>query len=236
MTLANPKLAPQGKRYSWAIRWRALLGVIPVALLFLAVIGGIYLGVFTPTEAAGIGAGGALLIATLARRMSLRILIESLVEAVTTTAMLFVVLIGAVMLNNMFIFTGVASALSSFIQGLDLAPIAIVLLILALFIVLGCFLDGMALILLGVPIFLPIVLALGLDPVWFGILMVTTVEMSFITPPVGMNLFVIKGMNPDLKMSEVYRGVLPYCVAQLVLILLIVFIPGLALWLPSVMN
>jgi tripartite ATP-independent transporter DctM subunit len=204
--------------------------------LFTLVIGGIYLGVFTPTEAAGIGAAGALALAALRRRMSWALLLTCLSDTVKTTAMLFTILIGAILFNNLLILSNVADGMESWITGLDMPPMAIMLLILLIYLAMGCVLDALAMIILTIPIFFPIVMSLGFDPIWFGIIVVMVVELGLITPPVGMNVFVIKGMTKDITLGQIYAGVVPFCMAQIILIILIVIFPIIATWLPSTMG
>ncbi len=231
-----PGISHPGETSTLRQKLEALGTTWGVLLLFALVIGGIYLGVFTPTEAAGVGAVGAFVISGLRRRLTLQAIREALLETVTTTAMVFVVLIGAITVNNLLIFSGLASALSAFVTGLDLQPLAIIAVILLIYLVMGCIFDSLAMILLTIPIFFPIVQSLGLDPVWFGILVVMVVELGLITPPIGMNVFVIKGMVPEVSLNTIYVGVLPFCVAQVLLIVLIVLFPAIATWLPSTMR
>jgi len=197
------------------------------------VIGGIYFGVFTPTEAAGVGAMGAFGIAAMRGRLSIETAKEALLETVQTSAMLFTILIGALTLNKLAIFSGLAFALSNFVSGLDMTPLAVMGVILIIYLILGCILDALAMILLTVPIFFPIVISLGFDPVWFGVVVVMVVELGLITPPIGMNVFIIKGMAQDVKLSEIYAGVIPFVLAQIILIIAVVLFPEIALWLPE---
>ena len=195
--------------------------------------GGIYLGVFTPTEAAGVGALGACGVALARRRLTVRTMRAGIVETLQTTAMIFVVLIGALTLNNLMIFSGLAGSLASWVSGLALPPLAVMALVLLVYLLLGCLVDTLAMVLLTVPIFFPIVTNLGFDPVWFGVIVVMVAELGLITPPVGMNLFVIKGMVPEVRLSAIYRGILPFVLAQIVLLLTIFLAPEIALWLPE---
>ena len=197
------------------------------------VIGGIYLGIFTPAEAAGVGAVGAFLIAAIRRKLGSGLLLAALRETLTTTTMIFFVLISAVTLNNLIVFSGIASGLSGLVSGLALSPMITMAVILVIYLVLGCFLYALAMILLTVPIFFPIVSSLGLDPVWFGIVVVMVVELGLITPPLGMNIFVIKGMTPEVPLAAIYRGVMPFVLAQIVLISIVFLVPVLVLWLPE---
>ena len=233
MTRIYPDLGAAGPRSSMGEKLAALGRTWAILLLFVLVIGGIYFGVFTPTEAAGVGAIGAFGISAMRRRLTLSSARDALMETIKTTAMIFTILIGALTLNNLMVFSGIAGALSGFVSGLDMHPMAVMAVILLIYLVMGCFLDALAMILLTVPIFFPIVTNLGFDPVWFGVIVVMVVELGLITPPIGMNVFVIKGMAPDVRLGSIYAGVIPFVVAQLILIVAVFLIPGLALWLPE---
>jgi len=228
-----PDISQPGKKSDFAAKMRALGNTWGVLLLFLLVIGGIYFGVFTPTEAAGIGAVGAFVISAIRRKLKWESVKEALIETITTTSMIFFILIGAITLNNLLVFSGIANALSDFVGGLSYPPLVIMAIILLIYMLMGCVLDALAMILLTIPIFFPIVESLNFDPVWFGILVVMVVELGLITPPIGMNVFVIKGMAPDVALSSIYIGVLPFVVAQILLIVLIFFVPEIVLWLPE---
>ena len=210
----NPESGPPGERIDWAGRWSAIKGVWGVVLLFVIVIGGIYLGVFTPTEAAGIGASGAFFFALLRRRLTLKILFEVLLESARTTAMIFTILIGALMFSNYINIAGLPDAIVSFVTSLDLAPLMVVLLMVAIYLLLGCVLESLSMILLTVPVFYPVILSLDfsgmVDPelvlIWFGIIVVVVTEISLITPPVGLNVFVLRGVLPDVSLGTIFRG------------------------------
>lgn len=233
ITRINPEMGPRGEKATGAQKIRALGQTWAILLLFGLVIGGIYFGVFTPTEAAGIGAVGAFGIAAMRGRLNYETLSGSMVETIKTTAMLFTILIGALTLNNLMVFSTFASGLSDFVSGLKLPPILVMGVILLIYLVLGCVLDSLAMILLTVPIFFPIVTNIGYDPVWFGVIVVMVVELGLITPPIGMNVFVIKGMAPDVNLSDIYKGVMPFVAAQILLIILVFLIPAIILWLPQ---
>ncbi|MFK5977915.1 MAG: TRAP transporter large permease [Rhizobiaceae bacterium] len=228
-----PHLGPKGVKTTFAEKVRALGQTWGIMLLFGLVIGGIYFGVFTPTEAAGVGATGAFLISGMRGRLTWLSTKEALLETITMTSMIFIVLIGAITLNNLMIFSGLVGELSGMVGGMDLPPMAIMAVILLIYMVMGCFLDALAMILLTIPIFFPIIIDLGFDPVWFGIIVVMVVELGMITPPIGMNVFVIKGMAPDVKLSSIYKGVMPFVIAQLILILIVFLLPEIILWLPE---
>lgn len=232
-TALNPAAGPRGERSSWTMRLAALRDVWGVALLILVVLGGIYAGFFTPTEAAGVGAFFAFVFALAGRRMGLGGIIAVLVETAKTTAALFAVLIGAMMFAQFINFSGMHRVLLDFVDGLDVAPVVIILLIVALYLILGCVLESLSMILLTVPILYPVVVGLGYDPVWFGILVVVAVEVGLITPPIGINIFVLKSVVRDLATGTAFRGVMPFWAADLARLGLLVAFPGMALILPQ---
>ncbi|MDU9004512.1 TRAP transporter large permease [Sedimentitalea todarodis] len=229
----DPTCAPAAPRIGWPERLRHLRSVGPILLLFLGIIGGLYKGVFTPTEAGGVGATGALAFALWRRSLSPGGLIASLVETVLTTASLFLVLIGALVFANFMNLIGLPGALADLINSLGLGPTAVILTIVAIYLLLGMFMESLSMILLTIPIFFPIVTQLGFDPVWFGIFAVMVTELSLITPPVGLNLFVIKSVIDDLSVGDMYRGVLPFVLADVVRILIIIAFPWLVMVLPE---
>jgi C4-dicarboxylate transporter DctM subunit len=232
VTLVRPNMGPRGDRADWAYRWKTLYRVWAVLLLFLLILFGIAFGVFTPNEAGGIGAVGALIFALGRRRMNWRIFFDSLVEAGRTTAMVFMIAIGALVLNNFVNLAGLPSDIVRWIQSIDLPPMSVMLIILAFYVVLGMIIEGLAMIFLTVPIFVPVVEGLGFDLIWFGIVMVMVVEISLITPPIGLNVFVLKSMLPDVPLKSIFKGIVPFFCADIVRLLLVVFVPSIALWLP----
>jgi tripartite ATP-independent transporter DctM subunit len=203
------------------------------ALLFLLVIGGIYRGWFSPTEAAAVGALGAFLIALLLGRMSKGALLASAHETVQTTGMIFLILIGASVFNYFIETAGVPQLLVGWVEEAGLPRYAVLLTVMAFYVVLGCFLDSLSMILLTVPFVFPLIAALQFDPVWFGILLVTVAEIGLITPPVGMNLFVIQGTAGDLRLETIVRGIGPFLIADLIRLLVLIALPQLVLWLPA---
>jgi tripartite ATP-independent transporter DctM subunit len=233
VTRLHPESGPAGEKSTWKQKLNATLKTWAITALFATVIGGIYFGVFTPTEAAGVGALGAFFIAFSRKRLNREMMKETLLETGQTSAMIFTILIGAITLNNLVIFSGLANALADFVSGLDMSPATVMLIILLMYLIMGCFLDALAMILLTVPIFYPIVLDLGYDPIWFGIIVVMVVELGLITPPIGMNVFVIKGMVQSVPLVSIYKGVLPFVIGQVVLIIAVFLIPEIALWLPE---
>ncbi len=232
----DPAAGPPGPLTAWPARWIALRNVWAVAGLFLMVIGGIYAGIFTPTEAAGIGAFGAFVIALMRGTLSVPVMLQVLSETVRTTAVLFMVLIGGLVFSNFVNIAGMPAAISAWVGGLDVPPAAILVTIICIYVLLGCVLESMTMILLTIPVFFPIVQQLGYDPVWFGIIVVVVTEVSLITPPVGLNVFVISGMFRDIGTANVFRGIAPFIVADIVRIAILVMVPWIVLVLPSMMR
>ncbi|MGH8749067.1 MAG: TRAP transporter large permease [Burkholderiales bacterium] len=211
-------------------------GVISVIALFALVMGGIYGGIFTPTEAAGVGATGAFAFALARRKLSLKSLLRVLTEAARTTSMLFVILIGAMMFANFINYTSMPGDLRDFVNRFALSPVTVIAAICLVYIVLGCVLESISMILLTVPVFYPLVQHLGYDLVWFGVIVVVVTEISLITPPVGMNVFVLRTLLPEVPTSTVFRGVLPFIVADFFRLSLLVAFPAISLLLPGFMG
>ncbi len=232
VTLFRPEMGPRGERSGWRRRWQTLYRVWAVLALFLLILGGISFGVFTPNEAGGIGAIGALAFALGRRRMNWHVFFLSLVEAGRTTAMVFMIAIGALVLNNFVNLAGLAPEVITWIQSLNLAPMGVMMIILGFYVVLGMIIEGLAMIFLTVPIFVPIVEGLGFDLIWFGIVMVMVVEISLITPPIGLNVFILNSMLPDVELKSIFKGIVPFFCADITRLALVVFFPPIALWLP----
>ncbi len=236
----RPQDGPQAERMAWPDRIRALGGVWGTILLFVLVIGGIYGGVFTPTEAAGIGAGGAFLLALARGVRSWRDYYDVLVNSARTTAMLFAVLFGALIFSNFVNRAGLPTALLDFVSSFDMSPLVVLLVILAIYIILGCVFESLSMLLLTIPIFFPVVQGLdyaGLGPeeilVWFGVIAVVVTEISLITPPVGLNVFVLAGVLKDVKTTTIFKGVTPFWCVDIIRLLILVFLPGYVLLLPN---
>lgn len=232
----RPGLAPAGERMSVRDKFKALRGVSGVLFLFLLIMVGIYGGIFTPAEAAGIGATGAFFIALARRTLTLKRMAESFVETARISSMMFVVLFGALIFSNFVNVAGVPAALAETMADLRVAPIVVIIIICAIYLVLGCLLESLSMILLTIPIFYPLVKSLGFDMVWFGIIVVVVVEISLITPPVGMNVFVLKAIVPDMSASVMFRGLAPFILADIVRLSLFIFVPPVVLFLPSFMK
>jgi tripartite ATP-independent transporter DctM subunit len=231
--LAPDTMPASGTRADWATRMRTLGGVWAIGLLFIFVIGGIYIGLFTPTEAAGAGAAGAFIISVARRRLSFDALVGCLVEAIRTTASVFIILIGAVMFGYFLAVTQTTQKLTASLIELGLGPYPTLGLILLLYFVLGCVLDALAMVVLTVPILLPVILELGFDPIWFGVIVVVAAELALITPPVGMNVFVINSVVREISLVTIFRGALPFVVTETVVLVLLIVFPAIVLFLPS---
>lgn len=232
----RPELGPPGPWTSWPDRFRALKSVWGIVALFVLVLGGIYLGVFTPTEAGGIGAVGAAAFAVMRRKMGWREFFGGLVEAGQTTTMVFSVAFGAIILSNFMNVSGMPVQIVDWVDSLNIPPITVILVICLIYVALGCVFEGIGMILLTVPIFFPVVDSLGFDLIWFGIVVIMVTEISLITPPIGMNVFVLKTLLPEMSLWGIFSGIGPFFLADIVRLLLVIFIPGLALYLPSLMG
>ncbi len=235
VTRIDPTAGPAGPRTPWRERLASLSRVWPIVALFALVLGGIYFGVFTPTEAAGIGAAGAFAFVLVRRRISFLDLWDILAESARTSAMMIALLFGATLFNNFLDLLGFARALGAWINGLDVAPLTVLLVMIAIYLVLGMFLESLSMMLLTLPLFFPVVQALGIDPIWFGILLVVVIEISLITPPVGLNVFILKIMVRDITLATIFRGVVPFFLADLVRLAILLLFPGLVLFLPRMM-
>ncbi len=236
VTSRDPEHAPAGEKFSWTERWKALRGIWGVLLLVLVVLGGIYGGFFTATEGAGIGASGAFLFAVARRALTVRSTLGVLVESARTTAMLFTLLIAATIFANFVNFTSMPGDLKEWITHLGLSPVMIVGAMMVIYVLLGTVMEELTMVLLTIPLFFPIVVALGFDPVWFGVLIVMVIQIGLVSPPVGMNLFVINTLLPKVGLGNIFRGVWPFVVVQMITLGILLAFPALSLWLPSFMK
>jgi tripartite ATP-independent transporter DctM subunit len=227
--------APAGESATWRERLAAIKGPWQFLVLFLVTIGGIYAGVFSPTEAASVGAFGAIVIGFAGRRLSIADLLKSIENTVVICGVLFVIVFGANLFSFFMVQTQLPNLLAQGAHALDLSGPAVMTLVIAAYIAFGCFLEGIGMVLITVPVFLPLVKQFGYDPVWFGVIVVIVVEVGLIHPPVGLNLFVIQAHAPDIKITSIYRGIVPFLVAPLILIVLMFLFPQIAMWLPKVL-
>ena len=232
----DPNAGPAGPRSSWTERIAALRGIWGVLVLVVIVLGGIYGGVFTATEGAGIGASGAFFFALLRGTLTPKVLYEVLLESARTTAMLFTILIAASIFSAFVNFTTMPGDLKDGITQLGLPPLAVIAAMMLVYVVLGTIMEELTMVLLTLPVFFPVVTALGFDPVWFGVLIVLVVQVGLISPPVGMNMFVMNALLKDVGMLQIFRGSAIFCLPLVVGLAMVLFFPQLALWLPSFMK
>ena len=232
----TPALGPPGPGATWAERWRSTVGLLPVLLLFLGVIGGIYGGVFTPTEAAGVGCAGVLIAAAAKRMLSTGAMARALEETALISAMIFAIIVGGYLFARFLALTGITEALVSALVEMQLGRILFLALLVALYIVLGAMLDVFGMLVLTIPFVMPVVRGLGIDPIWFGVFAVIMAEVALVTPPIGANVFVMRRTAPEVPMGEIFRGVLPFVVGELIVIALLIAFPEIALWLPRQMR
>lgn len=231
--ILNPSLAPRGKAATWGQRFRALVHLIPPLLLFLLVVGSIYAGLATATEASALGVMGSLALVILRGRLSISVLLRSFEGTVRTTAMVMAIVVAAYFLNFVLSTLGLTDAAVKWVGQLGWSPIAVLLAIIVLYIFLGCFVESLTLMIATTPIVVPIIKQLGFSPVWFGVVFVILIETALITPPIGMNLFVVQSVRKGGPFRDVVIGSLPYVILMFLLILALIAFPGLALWLPN---
>ena len=236
MGLLRPEWMPRGERWPWSARFRSLRNIWPVALLFVFVLGGMYGGFFTATEAAGMGAIGALLLGVARRTLNLQQISESLVEALKVVASIFVVVIGAFLFGYFLTITQTTQALVTWMGSLPIGPYGVLALILVGYFILGAIMDELAMILLTVPIVFPVMMQLGFDPIWFGVIIVMAVTLGMICPPVGINVFVINSIARDISLPRIYRGVMPFIFSDLIRLVILVVSPSISLVLPKAMD
>ena len=232
----HPELAPPGPKTTLKRKIRSFTGVIETLALFAMVMGGLFFGIFTPTEAAAAGAFLTLVIALLRRQLTWQGFVQSLRDTTKISCMVMVIVTGAVVFGHFMAITRVPFDLAGWVGSLPLPPHAVLGLIILVYLVGGCFMDALAMIMLTVPIFFPVVLALGFDPIWFGVIIVLVTEMGVITPPVGVNVYVVHGVARDVPLETIFRGVLPMLLAMLICNLLLILFPQIALFLPGLMK
>ncbi len=236
LTWRNPELGPAAERSSWAERLSAFKDVWAVAVLFVVVMGGIYGGVFTTTEGAGVGAFGAFIIALMRGSLNFKVTLEILTDSARTTGMLFMILVGALVFANFMNFTSMPNDLKNLVSSYNISPLTVMIFICAVYIILGAAMEELSIVLLTLPVFFPLVVSLGFDPVWFGIVIVLVVMIGLISPPVGMNMFVVRNMLPELSTMTVFKGVLPFVYTLIAVLALLVAFPEIALFLPQALK
>ncbi len=234
--LRQPQRGPAAPRFPLRERLKSLKGVVETLLLFALVMGGMFGGWFTPTEGAAVGAAGSLVVAAMAGKLSRVMVWRAAQETIRTACMVMIIVAGATIFGHFLALTEIPSALAGWLAALPLPAWMVLLLIVGFYLVAGCFVDALALIMLTIPIFQPVILQLGYDPIWFGVVVVIVTMMGVITPPVGVNVYVVSGMTRGIALETVFRGALPYLFALAALILLLLLFPGLATWLPNMVQ
>ena len=236
MAARNPELGPPGEKFALSEKLLSTIGVLPILALFFLVIGGMFLGFFTANEGAAIGALGSFLFMVFKGKCNWNNFRLSLTSTVKTTCMIFLIMIGTNMFGFFLTISKLPAMLASSIPMMNVSPYVVLTFILLIYLVLGCVMDSLAMVLLLSPIFLPVITNIGMDPIWFGVLMVMIMEAGLITPPVGMNMFVIKGIAGDVPLNTIFRGVSPFVAALLAAMVLVIVFPQIALWLPGVLG
>ena len=231
----RPKAGPPGPRATISEKLSALLGALPILLVIIVTIGGIYGGLFSPVEAAGVGAGFVILYGVITRKLSFSAFWQAARDSVVTTATVMLILIAAHMINPFLALSHVPAYVGEVLVTLDIPILGTLILMLLMYMILGCFLEGFAMLVLTLPIFFPVVLQLGIDPIWFGVLVVLTLEMGLISPPVGINVFIVKSVAPNVALSDIFRGVIPFWIAMLVTLAILITFPQISLFLPNTM-
>jgi len=230
-----PEMGPAGPKTSLNEKARGIAGAAPILTVIVLTIGGIYGGLFSPVEAAAVGAGLVILFGFVGRTLTLRGLWKALRDSVVTTATVMLILIAAHMINPFLALSHIPQTIGDFLSGLHLPALGTLLVILVCYLILGCFLEGFAMLVLSMPIFFPIISQLGIDPIWFGVLVVLTLEMGLISPPVGINVFIVKSVAKEVPLARIFAGVMPFWIAMLVTLILLVAFPQISLILPNTM-
>ena len=234
--LAKPKWGGEKISATWAQRLASLVHLLPPLAIFLLVVGSIYAGIATPTEAAALGVVGALILAASMRRLTLPMMRDVLEGTMKSTAMIMLIVIGAAFLNFIMSATGLTNAITSTISGLDVTPMTMLLILVVFYLVLGCFMETLSMMITTIPIVTPIMIAMGFDPVWLGIVIIILVEVALITPPVGLNLFVVQSLRKSGSMNDVMMGSIPFVLMLLAMVAILAWLPDLALWLPRAFS
>ena len=232
----NPALGPAAEKSSWGQKLRSLQGTWQVVLLFALVMGGIYSGLVTPTEAGGVGVIGALILAAFSSDFTYKKLFESVVDAIQMSTMIITMLVGVAILNNFIILTGLPLDLSNLLQSMNLSPYVFFICVMILYLFLGMVMNIIPMIMVTLPIIFPSIVAMGFDPIWFGVVMVIMMEMGQISPPVGINVFVIAAVAKDVPMERIFKGIIPFIAVEVAVIILLVLFPKIALFLPNLMD
>lgn len=235
-TKLKPELVEAVPRSTWKDRITSLKGIIETMILFVLVMGGLFMGLFTPTEAAAVGAFGTIAIAAIGRNLSWAGFVLSLEETTRITCMIFIVVAGATVFGHFLTVTGIPAEIGTWVQSLQIHPYLVILLIIFIYIILGCLMDSLAMIMLTIPIFYPVVTAIGFDPIWFGVIIVIVTEMGVLTPPIGINVYVVAGVARDVPLHVIFNGASKLLIAQIITAILILLFPQFALLLPNLMK
>ena len=235
-TMIDPSQAPKGPKASWRDRLHSLSGLMETLIIFLLVMGGLFVGFFTPTEAGAIGACGTLIVAVVRRNLTWQGFITSLFETTRMSCMILVIVAGATIFGHFLAVSTIPFEIATWITGFDLPPAIIMSMIIFLFLIGGCIIDALALIMLTVPIFFPVVIHLGYDPLWFGVVIVLITQIGVITPPVGINVYIVSGVARDVPLEVIFKGVTPLLIALIIGTFLLIPFPQLALFLPGLMK
>ena len=235
-TMIDPSQAPKGPKASWSDRLHSLSGLMETLIIFLLVMGGLFVGFFTPTEAGAIGACGTLIVAVVRRNLTWQGFITSLFETTRMSCMILVIVAGATIFGHFLAVSTIPFEIATWITGFDLPPAIIMSMIIFLFLIGGCIIDALALIMLTVPIFFPVVIHLGYDPLWFGVVIVLITQIGVITPPVGINVYIVSGVARDVPLEVIFKGVTPLLIALIIGTFLLIPFPQLALFLPGLMK
>jgi C4-dicarboxylate transporter DctM subunit len=232
----KPQIAPRAPRFTFSEKLASLKGVLETLVLFILVMGGLFVGFFTPSEAGAIGAGGAIILGLATRRLGWKGLMQAVVESTRISCMVMVIVAGATVFGHFLAITRIPYALATWVSELPLPHFAIMAFIIFLYLIGGCFIDALALVLLTVPIFYPVVTNMGYDPIWFGVIIVLVTQMGVITPPVGVNVYVVSGVTQDVPLEAIFKGAVPFLIALIVCSLLLIPFPQIALFLPNLMK
>jgi len=236
----SPEQGPRGEHFSWPEKLKSLLGLSETLIIFVLVIGGIFIGLFTPTEAAAIGAFGVLLIGVIRRQITWKGFVKSLMETLRTSCMVLMLIAGAVIFGKFLAVTRIPFEIAGWVSGLAISPVLVLAVILVIYFFGGCFMDALAFVTLTVPIFFPVVMELGYDPVWFGIIIVMVTEMGVITPPVGINVYVVYGvaknvLDEGVALEKIFKGIFPFLIAVIIGVLIMIIFPQIIMYLPNLM-
>ena len=236
----NPEQGPCGEKFTWAEKFKSLLGLGETLAVFTLVIGGIFIGLFTPTEAAAVGAFGILVIAIIRKQITWEGFVKSLMETLRTSCMVMVLIAGAVIFGKFLAVTRIPFEIAGWVSELQIAPFLVIAVVIGIYFIGGCFMDALAFVTLTVPIFFPVIMELGYDPIWFGIIIVMVTEMGVITPPVGINVYVVYGvaknvLDQEIPLEKIFKGIFPFLIAVIVGVIILIIFPKIILFLPQLM-